>query len=85
MFTKLQNVSNSTFQDSIKNFVAHFKYNIENEVTMRDLCNAKLTNGEIFAILLQQWIYLAQKCPWPILEEHQVEILIQNLNLEMSF
>lgn len=52
-FLNLPKGSITTFTDLFERFVKYFSYNVEHELTMMDLCNAKRNNGEIFSAFLQ--------------------------------
>ena len=65
-FLNLPKGSLTTFADLSERFVKHFSYNVEHELTMMDLCNAKQKNGETFSAFLQRWRSLASRFPWSI-------------------
>ncbi|GLJ30962.1 hypothetical protein SUGI_0617990 [Cryptomeria japonica] len=57
-----------SFSDLVDKFVSQYSYNIQHEVTMLDLCNAKQKAGEHFMIFLQRWRWLASRYPRTVLE-----------------
>lgn len=68
-----------SFLDLIEKLVSHYAYNIENNASMMDLCNAKQRPEETFANFLQRWRHLIKKFPWDMLESYQIELFQLNL------
>lgn len=69
----------------MEKFVTHLSYNVDNELTMVDLCNTKQYNREKNSSFLQRWRSLTSCFPWPILENQLVHIFITNINPKIAF
>jgi hypothetical protein len=83
-FSKLP-PSIQSFEELVNKFINQYSYNIQHEVTMKDLCNTKQRNGEAFTAFLQRWRRLFARYPRHIPEKEKMEIFIDNLNGEMSY
>lgn len=44
-----------SWNELVEKFICHFAFNIDNEITMLDLCNAKQKPGEPLMTFLQRW------------------------------
>lgn len=54
-FSSLPRGSIVSFPNLVEKFVAHYAYNMVNDVSMMDLCNTKQRPRETFANFLQRW------------------------------
>lgn len=60
------------FQEVIDQFVNHFSFNLDMEVSLEELYTLKQNKGLTFANYLQGWRYRASKSKWPIPKEQQI-------------
>lgn len=60
-------------------FTSNFSFNIDNPITLMDLCATKKKEGENFTTFLQRWTGLYRRCLSHIPEVEQVDIFNENL------
>ena len=44
-----------SFEEMVNKFITQYSYNIQHEITMKDLCNTKQKNGESLLTFIQRW------------------------------
>lgn len=69
----------ASWGELVEQFITNFSHNIDNPVTLKDLCATKRREGETFASFLQRWRPLYHRFLSHILEVEQVDIFIENL------
>lgn len=70
----------TTFVELSEKFIAQYAHNVENELTLLDLCNSKQKEGESLADYLQQWQNLTTRLSYQPPEKHLTKIFINNLH-----
>lgn len=69
----------------VQQFITNFSHNIDNPMTLIDLCATKQKEVESFSFSLQCWCSLSQRCPYHILKKEQVDIFTKNLVPQIKY
>lgn len=68
-----------------KLFITNFSFNIDNLVTLMDLCATRQKEGEAFATFLQRWRFIYHRCLSHIPKVEQVDIFTENLIPQVKY
>jgi hypothetical protein len=84
-FYKIPYGTVSTFAELSEKFVAQYAHNVENELSLLDLCNSKQKGGESLADYLQRWQGLTTRLSYQPPEQHLIKIFINNLHPKLAY
>lgn len=84
-FSKLPFGVITTFANLLERFVAHYHYNVEKDISMLDLCQAKQKGGESLLDYIQRWRALVGHLPCIVPNTQLVPIFINNLHPKLAY